>query len=194
MLIDSDCFNQVEGRPYGSWLELLDDVARAVSEALHPTLPGLHAFGAGESLASLIADIGNAACASEPATQQPEAVGNKRRCITADEADAKAKQIAKDDPEFVKTATLADWAQEIGCHHNTAKKSGFILACIEQAKKQKATRNSGRKAVSLTDAVLANAGDDGDDELQRLIEEQGRDYDPSPVSQRGKSPRVRPTL
>ena len=48
-------------------------------------------------------------------------------------------------------------------------------------------------ASKITDKVAAGIGRD-DEALQALLEDQEKDYEPSPLSEKGRNPIVRPSL
>jgi len=113
----------------------------------------------------------------------------KRPRITAAEANLRAREALKNP----KLRTARKLAKAIGCSIATVAKLPAWRAYQEGLERQGRKRNI-PKAVSLTDKVLATEGRE-DAELERLIQDQRADLEPSPlVSHARKRRRRRPTV
>jgi hypothetical protein len=86
-------------------------------------------------------------------------------------------------------------ARKIGCHLNTWRKTELYKAAKKQGKIKKRKSSQLLTAVKLSDAILASNGNvqrkdrlhkERDSELNKLIAEQERDYEPSPLGDPGK--------
>jgi hypothetical protein len=98
----------------------------------------------------------------------------KKRRITSDEANIRAREILVENP----TISSRDLAAQIGCSSGLISKLPAWRAVQEQL--AAGARPKRMKTVSLSDTVLATTGRK-DDPLQKLIAEQEADTEPSPL-------------
>lgn len=130
-----------------------------------------------EQFSHLWAGIRQENCAALAASEQPTARRRNRRMKLA-VANSKAYELAKNDPSFL-SKSMRDWADAIECSEGQ-------VARLElwKAKQKESCDGSARmkspKTVSLTDKQLA-VTPDKDEELQRLIQEQNANLEPSPL-------------
>ena len=118
------------------------------------------------------------ACES-PAIKAPKAQKETQgRGMSVAEAHRQAMNLAKKDPSFVRGG-VREWAKEIGCSTDTVHKTPFWNKTME-----KTGRGRGKGAIpticSLTQQLEAELGEE-DEELKRVMEDQEKDYEPSPL-------------
>jgi hypothetical protein len=104
--------------------------------------------------------------------------GRPRR-MTLAEANEKAMALAANDPSFVRQSQR-EWASRIGCSVALVDRLPLWRETMKQTGRGKRARPPAPKTVSLTPAVEAVTGTE-DAELQRLIEDQQADSEPSPL-------------
>jgi hypothetical protein len=110
--------------------------------------------------------------------------------MSADDANEKAIQLAKADRAFV-NRSLREWAEAIGCSEGLVPDLPLWRKTMELTGRGRGNARAAPKAVSLTHELEAATGEgDRDEELNRLIAEQERDHEPSPVE--GDEPGTRP--
>ncbi|MHB1524615.1 MAG: hypothetical protein ACYCYB_11755 [Candidatus Dormibacteria bacterium] len=99
--------------------------------------------------------------------------------MSVTQANKRALELARELGKVFFALSDTAQAEQIGCHIRTWRKTDFYG---EAAKRRpaKPVRKGRRRAVSLTEGIEATAGRD-DEQLQRLIEEQQDDYEPSPL-------------
>jgi hypothetical protein len=104
----------------------------------------------------------------------------KRQRMTVDEANAAAMRLADTmGPAFFNLSERQQ-AEKIGCHWNTWRKTPLYKA--GDKRREKAPGTGSRSAVSLTPRLEAITGQGEKDQvLKELIEEQERDFEPSPM-------------
>jgi hypothetical protein len=109
--------------------------------------------------------------------------GDERPPMSKEQADAKARELAKElGPKFY-LLSKREQAKMIGCHHKTWGGTLFYQTALQEKSRllpQPATGKSRRRASNLSDKTLASVGREHG-ELQRLIDEQKADYEPSPL-------------
>jgi hypothetical protein len=114
-----------------------------------------------------------------------KASGKQQSSPTAEEANILARDYLKKNPN----AKLRELADEIECSTGLIAKLPVWKAVMEARKQGKKPKP---RAIRLTDKILATTN--ADDELRRLVEEQDRDQEASPLDRKGRSPRVYPSL
>jgi hypothetical protein len=114
--------------------------------------------------------------------EQDDYIGGR---MTKEVANEKMMALAKNNPDFVKKG-IHDMAKEIGCSSSTIHKTSFWRTLRDQTGR---SRNKNTpKVVSLTDSLEATVGEGDEHEiLERLIQEQNADHEPSPLE--SSSPR-----
>ncbi len=122
----------------------------------------------------------------------PKGVSRKR--MDRDTANARAMELAASDPDFVRNPSVRKWAQEIGCSTGLVTNLPFWIRTMELT-------GRGRKDKAKTSAVQSFSKEMestavADTELQRLVDEQHSDYEPSPLDENPsvKSVKVRKRL
>jgi hypothetical protein len=123
-----------------------------------------------------------------PSNSVLERVGRSRK--TASEANARARDLARSFGEAFFAMSESAQARKIGCHPKTWRKTEFYKAAARQGKIKRRNSARSRPAVNLSDSILASNGNvqrkdrlhkERDAQLNKLIEEQEQDYEPSPV-------------
>lgn len=106
----------------------------------------------------------------------------RRGGMSPGEANAVARRLLDKDESF-RTKSSREWANAIGCSQAQVVKLPVWKAIMEESGRARPTGGAARPGViSLTHKVLAGASQDqGNEELNRLIEEQNADYEPSPL-------------
>ncbi len=117
--------------------------------------------------------------------QQPR---KKKAKWKNDQANKRAMELAKADPEFAKHPNVREWAMAIGCSEGLVCDLKFYRKCAEEAGTSRRDKPPAPKVEPLTDIILDSQAV-MDDELQRLIGEQESDYEASPLDETGKTPR-----
>ncbi|MHC4063595.1 MAG: hypothetical protein ACYSUI_03710 [Planctomycetota bacterium] len=110
-----------------------------------------------------------------------------RTTISADEANQKAREILKHDPNITRDCLAA----KIGCATGTVSSLGAWKAVQERRKEEREENRKARppQAVSLTPKLQSVVGED-DDALKKLVQDQHADSEPSPLAEDhpGKAP------
>jgi hypothetical protein len=91
--------------------------------------------------------------------------------------------------EKTNPVSLRELAKALECSEGLVSSLPVWQALMEKRQKLKQVSKK-PKAVSLTEKVLATAGNE-DDALQRLLAEQARDFEPSPLEQTNQTPKER---
>jgi hypothetical protein len=99
---------------------------------------------------------------------------NKRRGMSKEEANHRARDILREYPEI----SVRELARRIGC--STGLVSQLIVYRMVRERLDSDAQPKKPKTVSLSDDLLAMTGRD-DEALKRLIEEQEADSEPSPL-------------
>ena len=108
--------------------------------------------------------------------------------MTKSEANAKAIELATENPEFV-NGTQREWATAIDCSVGLVAKTTLWQKTMKRSGRGKKGQGRKPKKVSLTKAVEETVGNGKpDDALNKLIAEQESDYEPSPVDPKGRNP------
>ena len=90
----------------------------------------------------------------------------------------RAMQAAKKDRTFAEKPTVRKWSTQLGCATGLVSQLPFYILCAEQAGTRRKGQPPKPKIMSLE--VLPDNGE-RDEELDRLIGEQRRDAEPSPL-------------
>lgn len=114
-----------------------------------------------------------------PEDDEPEQEVEKRR-MSRTEANEKAMELAKADPNFAKNPSPTRWAKEIGCSVGTVYNLSFFQVC--QVRSGQGRGRGSPNVVGFTDKLESTTGEGNKHEvLDRLIAEQDADSEPSPL-------------
>lgn len=106
-----------------------------------------------------------------------------KRKMSKEEANERAIQLTEADPSFL-DKSLREWAAAIDCSEGLVVKLRLWKETMKRTGRGKRGRARVPKAVSLTrglEATFEGSKGDAPDELERLIEEQRADAEPSPL-------------
>lgn len=107
----------------------------------------------------------------------------KHRSMTAEEANRKAMELAKEDRLFIQRSQR-EWADAIGCSVGLVSKLPFWEKTMQHSGRQRKGKATASKVVRLTDDLEAVMGEGGrNDVLEKLIAQQQADYERSPLEE-----------
>jgi hypothetical protein len=109
--------------------------------------------------------------------------------LTLEQANEKAMQLAEADPQFIHK-TQRQWARAIGCATGQIAKLPLWREVAKETGRDRTGKRKRPRVVSLTERVLAKTADP-QAELNRLVAEQRRDDEPSPLEEERPRARVR---
>jgi hypothetical protein len=99
--------------------------------------------------------------------------------MTVEEADRRARRLAKASPSFA-AGSQRDWAARIGCGIGQVGRLPFWQETMAKTGRGRGDRAAAPSAVGLTPAVLATQGA-ADPRLEQLLNEHRADYELSPL-------------
>ncbi len=110
----------------------------------------------------------------------PESLSTRK--ITRQQANARAMDLARADPDFVRNPNIRLWAKRIGCSQGLVVELPLWRETMERTGRARRQRPPAPEVVSLSEKVEAILGQD-DAQLKRLIAESEADNraDPSPL-------------